>query len=36
MADGSYQAELLNKKETEEYLQLTIKAFKEYTAAGKS
>jgi hypothetical protein len=36
MADGLYRAEILNKKETEEYLQLTIKAFKEYTAAAKS
>jgi len=35
-ADGLYWAEILNKKETEEYLQLTIKAFKEYTAAAKS
>jgi hypothetical protein len=36
MASGLYQAELLNKKETEESLQLTIQAFKEYTAAPKS
>jgi hypothetical protein len=36
MAGGLYRAEILNKKEMEEHLQLTIKAFKEYTAAAKS
>ena len=36
MASGLYQAELLDKKQMEESLQQTIKAFKEYAAAAKS
>jgi hypothetical protein len=36
MSDELYQAEILSKKETEDYLQLTIKAFAEYTTATKS
>ena len=36
MASGLYQVELLDKKETEESLQQTIKAFREYTDAAKS
>jgi hypothetical protein len=36
MTSGLYQVELLDKKEMEESLQQTIKAFKEYTAAVKS
>ena len=35
MTNGMYQAELLNKKQMEESLQQTIKAFKEYTNALK-
>ena len=34
MTNGMYQAELLNKKQMEESLQQTIKAFKEYTDAS--
>ncbi len=36
MLSGLYQVELLDKKEMEESLQQTIKAFKEYTASVKS
>lgn len=36
MSNGLYQVELLDKKQMEESLQQTIKAFREYTAAGKS
>jgi hypothetical protein len=36
MSSGLYQVELLVKKEMEESLQKTIKAFKEYSAAAKS
>jgi hypothetical protein len=36
MAGGLYQVELLDKKQMEESLQQTIKAFKEYTNAAKS
>jgi hypothetical protein len=36
MASGLYQVELLDKKEMEESLQQTIKAFKEYADAAKS
>jgi hypothetical protein len=36
MANGLYQLELLDKKQLEESLQQTIKAFKEYTSAAKS
>jgi hypothetical protein len=35
MTNGMYQVELLNKKQMEESLQQTIKAFKEYTDAAK-
>ena len=34
--NGLYHVELLNKKQTEESLQQTIKAFKEYADASKS
>ena len=33
---GLYQVELLDKKQMEESLQQTIKAFREYSAAAKS
>lgn len=36
MASGLYQVELLDKKQMEESLQQTIKAFKEYANAAKS
>jgi hypothetical protein len=36
MTNGLYQVELLDKKQMEESLQQTIRAFKEYTAAAKS
>jgi hypothetical protein len=36
MPSGLYQVELLDKKQMEESLQQTIKAFKEYASAGKS
>jgi nucleoside diphosphate kinase len=36
MPNGLYQVELLDKKQMEESLQQTIKAFKEYAAAIKS
>jgi hypothetical protein len=36
MANGLFQVELLDKKETEESLQQTIKAFREYTDASNS
>lgn len=36
MSGGLYQVELLDKKQMEESLQQTIKAFKEYTNAAKS
>jgi hypothetical protein len=36
MPGGLYQVELLDKKQMEESLQQTIKAFKEYAATGKS
>ncbi len=36
MPSGLYQVELLDKKQMEESLQQTIKAFKEYAAGGKS
>ena len=36
MPNGLYQVELLDKILVEESLQKTIKAFKEYAAAGKS
>jgi hypothetical protein len=36
MANGLYMVELLDKKEMEESLQQTIKAFKEYAEATKS
>jgi hypothetical protein len=36
MPNGLYQVELLDKKQMEESLQLTIKAFREYAAATKS
>ena len=36
MPSGLYQVELLDKKQMEESLQRTIKAFKEYAAAIKS
>ena len=36
MANGLYQIELLDKKQMEESLQQTIKAFKEYSEASKS
>jgi hypothetical protein len=36
MPNGLYQVELLDKKETEESLQQTIKAFREYTRGSKS
>lgn len=36
MPDGLYQVELLDKKQMEESLQQTIKAFKEYAETGKS
>ena len=36
MPNGLYQVELLDKKQMEESLQQTIKAFKEYAAATKS
>ena len=36
MPSGLYQIELLDKKQTEESLQQTIKAFKEYADAVKS
>ena len=36
MPSGLYQVELLDKKQMEESLQQTIKAFKEYAAAIKS
>jgi len=36
MPSGLYQVELLDKKQMEESLQQTIKAFKEYAAAMKS
>ena len=35
MSSGLYQIELLDRKQTEESLQQTIKAFKEYAAAAK-
>jgi hypothetical protein len=35
MTNGMYNVELLNKKQMEESLQQTIKAFKEYTDAAK-
>ena len=36
MASGLYQVELLDKKQMEESLQQTIKAFRDYAAAAKS
>ena len=36
VAGGHYQVELLDKKQMEESLQQTIKAFKEYANAAKS
>jgi hypothetical protein len=36
MPDGTYLVELLDKKQMEDSLQQTIKAYKEYTEAGKS
>ena len=36
MPSGLYQVELLDKKQMEESLQQTIKAFKEYANAAKS
>jgi hypothetical protein len=36
MASGLYQVELLDKKQMEESLQQTIKAFKEYADSAKS
>jgi len=35
MTSGLYQVELLDKKQMEESLQQTIKAFKEYAASAK-
>lgn len=34
MPNGLYQMELLDRKQTEEFLQQTIKSFKEYTGAS--
>ena len=36
MPNGLYQAELLDKKQMEESLQQTIRAFKDYAASVKS
>jgi hypothetical protein len=36
MANGLYQVELLDKKQMEESLQQTIRAFREYAASAKS
>jgi hypothetical protein len=36
MSSGLYQVELLDKKQMEESLQQTIKAFKDYADAAKS